>query len=344
MNTNVFPGETWERVRPEDAGLNPTALGRARQWLAEHAPEGYRFVIVRGGRVVVEWYHELPPARPVAIASAAKSLYGNVLGIAVAEGKLPSPDMKVAEVFPEMLDVPPGTGPKPGRHASVKDHEITFRQLISNTSGYLKPGERPGKVFHYQTFGMNVLTHALAKLYGLYDVDDPEGSPGFQALIREKIAAPLGARWSYSLMNFTHPPGARVGVFGYYCQVHTNPLDFARVAWLWCNRGRWGDVQVVPEAWLVESTRTNPDLLTQGREEERKYGYGFWVNDQGALWPNLPRDAFTASGAGGHYASVFPELDLVIVQNPGPYRPQAAGEAARGNPELLELVVGADDT
>jgi CubicO group peptidase (beta-lactamase class C family) len=188
---------------------------------------------------------------------------------------------------------------------------------------------------------MNILTHALAKVYGLYDVNDPEGSPGFQALLEEKIGAPLGARWEYSLTNFKHPPEARLGVFGYYCQVHTTALDLARAGWLWRCRGRRGDRQLVPQRWMEESTRTNADLLAHGKEEELKYGHGFWVNDRGKLWPDLPRDGFTASGAGGHYASVFPSLDLVVVQNPGPCRSTPSGEPARANPELLALVLDA---
>lgn len=342
MDAKVFPKESWERVEPEDAGFDAGRLFRAKQWLDEQSGSArYRFVVVRGGRVVVEWNRGIDPTKHLPLASAAKSIYSNVLGIVVAEGKLPSPDARVVDIYPEMMDVPEGAGPKPGRHAFEKDRDITFRQLISNTSGYMKPMEQPGKVFHYQTFGMNVLTHALAKLYGLYDVCDPEGSPGFRVLIEEKVGKPIGARWSYSLSNFDHPAGARTGVFGYYCQVHTTALDFARLAWLWCNYGRWAERQVVPEHWMRESTRTNPDLLAHGKAGERKYGYGFWVNDQGELWPDLPRDAFTASGAGGHYGSVFPSLGLVVVQNPGPYRKTQADEPAPGNPELLRLVVDA---
>jgi hypothetical protein len=48
---------------------------------------------------------------------------------------------------------------------------------------------------------------------------------------------------------------------------------------------------------------------------------------------------FTASGAGGHYVTVYPGLELVIVQNPGPYT-----TGTRGNFELQKLVVDAMNT
>jgi hypothetical protein len=64
------------------------------------------------------------------LASAAKSIFSCILGIAIADGKLPSADAKIVDYYPEAMDVPEGEGPKPGRYAFEKDRHITFRQLI----------------------------------------------------------------------------------------------------------------------------------------------------------------------------------------------------------------------
>ena len=338
----VFPQHEWETVAPAEAGFNPEKLGQARQWLDDHTGDRpYRMVIVRGGRLVVEWNHQIERETRLGIASAAKSIYANLLGIVVHEQKIPSADAKVVEYYPELMDVPRGEGPKEGRYVFEKDRQITFRQLICNTSGYMKPGEEPGEVFHYQTYGMNILTHSLASVYGLYDVADPEGSPGFKLLIEEKLARLIGVNWEYSLSNFALHQKARLPIFGYYCQVHTHALDFARLGWLWCNGGRWEGRQVVPEMWMRDAVKTNPDIMARGRAKERRYGHGIWTNDHGLLWPDLPRSGFTASGAGGHYCSVFPQQELVIVQNPGPYIKDETGTAARGNPTVLNMVLDA---
>jgi CubicO group peptidase (beta-lactamase class C family) len=273
------------------------------------------------------------------IASAAKSLYACVLGVVIAEGKLASADERVFDTYPEFMDVPDGEGPKEGRYAFDKDRDITFRQLICNTSGYMKPGEEPGKVFHYQTYGMNILTHSLARLYGYYDLEDPEGSPGFKTLIEEKLAKPIGARLDYTLSNFDLHERARLPIFGYYCQVHTNPSDAARLGWLWCNNGRWKERQVVPASWMREIVDVAPDILANAPEKDWVYGHGFWTNTRGKLWPGLPTDGFSACGAGGHFISVFPSLELVVVQNPGYYE----GPGSRANPALLELVLNSLD-
>ncbi|MGY8822444.1 MAG: hypothetical protein ACKVJG_00640 [Candidatus Latescibacterota bacterium] len=140
--------------------------------------EPYHFAICRAGYLVAEWNNGVDPQRHQRQASAAKSYYSCILGIAIDEGKLPSADAKVVDYYPQMMDVPAGEGPKEGRHAFDKDREITFRQLIANCSGYMKPDEEPGQVFHYQTYGMNIFTHALASLYDLHDSEDPARLPG----------------------------------------------------------------------------------------------------------------------------------------------------------------------
>jgi CubicO group peptidase (beta-lactamase class C family) len=339
-NLKTYPRRRWARISPAEAGFDPKKLKSARRWLnaaAARTRDGrYRVVIVRGGRVVTEWNHRIRRRKQLRMASAAKSIFSCILGIAIEEGRIPSADARIVDYYPEAMDVPPGEGPKPGRYAFEKDRAITFRQLISNTSGYMKPGEQPGQVFHYQTFGMNILTHAIAKIYGLYDVRDPEGSPGFARLVDEKLRAPIGATWGYYLMNFDHHPQARLHIFGYYDGVQATALDMARLGWLWRNWGRWGDRQLIPEAWLREATQTALDIRANCPAEQWGYGYAFWTNDHGRLWPNLPRDSYAASGAGSQHIWVCPSLDLVVAQSPGLWQEQEENDAG-----LLRLVVEA---
>ena len=59
--------------------------------------------------------------------------------------RLGSDDDRVVDYYLEIIEVREGQGPKPGRHAFSKDKNVTFRQLIANTSGYMKPKEKSGK-------------------------------------------------------------------------------------------------------------------------------------------------------------------------------------------------------
>ena len=76
-------------------------------------------------------------------------------------------------------------------------------------------------------------------------------------------------------------------------------------------------MQVVPEDYLRQATVTNDDIRANEPEEKWCYGHGFWVNDHGVQWPDLPRDSFAAAGAGAKHIWVCPSLGLVVVQNPG---------------------------
>ncbi|MFC1714392.1 serine hydrolase domain-containing protein [Candidatus Poribacteria bacterium] len=319
MPTVIFPEEHWETVTPEEAGFDGKKLAITQQWLDNHAGDkGYGFAIVRDGYLVVEWNKGIDPAQKLHIASANKSLISNTLGIAIAEGKVNSADDKAVEYFPELMDVPPGEGPKDGRYAFEKDKNITLRQLVCNTSGYMKPGEEPGTVFHYQTNGMHIVTHCIERAYGLYDISDPEGSPKLKTLFEEKIGRQIGADWGYRSGSQKMHARAKQSVFGWGSSISTTARDLARLGWLWCNWGRWKDKQIVPEAWMRETTKVAPDILTHCPEDTWKYGHAFWTNERGGLWPELPQDGFTAAGAGGHYITVFPGHRLVVVMNPLP--------------------------
>jgi CubicO group peptidase (beta-lactamase class C family) len=329
----IFPSEKWGKWDQElilRKDLQNKYLQNAYSWLSENSVNNsFRFIVILDGKILIEWYKGFSHSKPLPIWSAAKSVYSNILGIALKEKKINSIDEKIINYYPEFLNVKEKEGPKENRHAFKKDKEISFNHLITNTSGYMKPGEIPGRVFHYQTYGMNILIHSLAKIYGY-----KEYSKNFYRLIKNKLAAYIGVKWSYDIANFDLHKDAKTNIFGNYCQIKSNALDMARLGWLWCNYGKWKDIQVIPEEWVRISTKTSNLIVENCPRENWKYGMGFWTNDYGLLWPELPRNSYTASGAGGHYISVFPDFDLVIIQSPGPY---FKGE--RGNQSLLKIIL-----
>jgi CubicO group peptidase (beta-lactamase class C family) len=306
--------------------------GRWQASASENTP--YRVLIVRHGRIAAEWNFHIDPLEPASQASASKSTFSCVLGIAIQEGVIRSADERVVDYYPEMMEVGESEGPKPGRHAFPENEEITFRQLIGNTSGYMKPGEAPGKVFNYQTFGMNILTHAVASAYNLYRTADPERGAGIGKLTEWKVRNPIGGTWSWSYRNFKLQPEAKLGVFGYFTGYDMTPYDMARCGLLWMHAGRWNDKQVVPEEWMKQATQVNADVLANEPVANHRYGLGFWCNDQGQMWPDLPRDSFAASGNGKQHIWVCPSLDLMVVRSPGTYDQE---DPAQGG-KLLEMI------
>lgn len=339
MTFTTFSPAKWDKISPAQAGFDADRLIKVKTWLDKHVENRrYRFALVKSGKLVAEWNHGIERDERLQVASTWKSMLSNILGIVIAAGKLPSADAAVFDYWPDFMRVLVDEGPKEGRYAFAKDRHITFRQLISNTSGYMKPGEAPGTVFHYQSWGMNILSHALAHLYGYYDTEDPVGSVGFKQLLKDQLADPLGVAWEYTMDRQELQPKAKQEIFSYGTRIFTTARDLAHVGWLWCNYGRWQQTQLIPEAWMRQSTQVAPHIKQYCEAKDWLYGNGFWSNSEGKLWPNLPRDSFHSWGAGGHYVVVFPAQELVVVQNPDPFGVRGGAGA---NPELINLIFAA---
>lgn len=317
----VWPSNDWQESAPEELGFDRAKLAEAGRYQANIAgDQPYRILIVRHGKIAAEWNFRTDPTSQADQASASKSTFSSILGIAIREGVIKSENDRVSDYYPEMLDVAQGEGPKDGRYAFPENDSITFRQLIGNTSGYMKPGEAPGKVFNYQTFGMNILTHAIASAYNLYKTSNPKQGAGFGTLTEWKIRNLIGGTWSWKYGNFEMHSKAKLGVFGYMTSYQMTPRDMARMGWLWLNRGNWNGDQIISAEWMDKATKVSSEILENEPPKRHIYGLGFWCNDQAQVWPDLPKDSFAASGAGNQHIWACPNLDLVVVQSPGIYR------------------------
>ena len=81
--------------------------------------------------------------------------------------------------------------------------------------------------------------------------------------------------------------------------------DLARFGQLYLSRGKWSGTEVVPEAWVYESTHAEP-LPTQKGDP---YGY-LWriISPEDPIGPG-----FYHAGLGVHALIVLPERQMVIV-------------------------------
>jgi CubicO group peptidase (beta-lactamase class C family) len=127
--------------------------------------------------------------------------------------------------------------------------------------------------------------------------------------VRERLFRPIGIegdKWARGYPDLLPHMGG--GLF-----IRTS--DLARLGYLVLRRGRWSGRQIVPEAWIEESTR---------RSVIAPRTFGPYRTDYGYLWWLLPvdRDAptatesgviVTASGAHGQWLFIVPRYDLVVV-------------------------------
>ena len=86
--------------------------------------------------------------------------------------------------------------------------------------------------------------------------------------------------------------------------------DMARFGLLYLRKGRWNDRQVIPEAWVKRTTKTDRPVGDYGGHE-----FFWWIAIEGRLYPGVDvgEGAYAAHGAGGHYITILPAHDVVVV-------------------------------
>jgi CubicO group peptidase (beta-lactamase class C family) len=149
----------------------------------------------------------------------------------------------------------------------------------------------PGSFWYYNNWDFN----ALGAIY-----ERATHGSIFDALAGQ-IAGPIGMQ-DYRPQDGTYVRGPASDIPAY--PMRMSARDLARFALLYLNNGAWHGQQIVPAAWVRDSTTA----WSTSRAGEG-YGYLWWLPRPGVLPPR----SFFAWGAGGQYAFVIPEHDLVVV-------------------------------
>ena len=102
----TFPGKDWQVSEPDEAGIDRTRLCKAERFqLEQSGSRPYRILIARHGKILAEWNFGVEPKKKALQASASKSTFSSVLGIAIEEGVISSENDRVVDYYPEMLEV-----------------------------------------------------------------------------------------------------------------------------------------------------------------------------------------------------------------------------------------------
>ena len=301
-----FPGEHWEWQAPEKAGYSSEKLE------AFSRKAGGSGCIVHGGKMIHSWGNI---TSSVDVASSCKPIYAYLAFQAIAAGRLGSLDDHVADWLPDLRELNADLG--------HKDREITFRHLLSQTSGYgLK--EKPGAAFAYNDFATGMLVWVL-----FHEVYRLPWKQFDQILNGEQLGAALGFEDRPTILR-RH---LRLG------RIRMSVRDMARFAWLYLRGGEWRGRRILrKDLYDLAMSGTLPPTFPRTSGEESEYlkklgsiggdkdqknhlgclGFYWWFNratpDGSLFLPDAPPGTFMGSGYGGRFAMVvIPELDLVAV-------------------------------
>jgi CubicO group peptidase (beta-lactamase class C family) len=292
------PDGSWKISTPEAQGVDSRKLLEMFQDIKAKGGSGLHSVlIVKNGYLIAESY--LAPYHKETlhnVKSATKSILSALVGIALEKKYLKSLDQKVADFYPEYVNDP-------------RKKDITLRHLLTMTAGLawsydqettspvsptdleswkvVPMRDAPGEKFEYNTMLAHMMSAILTKASG----------ESTKELADSVLFGPLGIsdeKWSQD----------NKGIYIGGSELFLRPRDMAKFGLLYLNKGVWNGRQIVPGAWVEESTSPK---LSIGPDRYyptvMRYGYWWWIPDQ----------SYQARGYNGQYIIVRPDLNIVVV-------------------------------
>ncbi len=265
------------------------------------------FLIFQGDTLIYEKYWDEHHDKTVSNSfSAAKSVIGMLVGIAIEEGKINSVDDLAGDYIPEFK--------KNGRE------QITIRHLLTMSAGFdwiesgknplseaaegyygtdlyglvtrLRVIEKPGIKFNYQSGNTQILGFIIEKATG----------KSINEYAAEKLWIPLGARndafWSLDKEG---------GDEKAFCCMYATARDYALLGQLILNKGFYNGAQIVPE-WYMQKMLETPYMTTKEKVPNMRYGWHTWV------YKNRGNPVYYCRGLMGQYMIAIPHKNRVIVR------------------------------
>ena len=303
-------------------GIDVTRLDQAFEYTRRTSQHG-GLLVVRHGWLVYERYfgrgHR--DATPV-VASVSKTFTSMAVGVMLEDkrdripegletkvftekylpGAMPLNDPRKAEIklghllamSSGMYDANGGTGIVKGEHRKLEPVKLDG-SIVPDLLALRQPmWTDPGGGYFYSNQGTNILSMLVHQVTGVKMED----------YLREKVTNALGlGPWGYP------PPRAGAGPVSQETPgatgVAMRATDVLRWAYMLLQKGRWGERQLVPAAYIDLCAKPSP------YNPHAPYSFQFSVNADGHV-AGAPADAFFKSGAGGFGIYVVPSLDLVI--------------------------------
>lgn len=265
------------------------------------------FLVFKGDTLLYEKYYDKHDQNTVSNSfSAAKTVVALLVGIAIEEGKIKSLDEPVGNYLPEyksnnrsritirhLLMMASGISWEESAKNPLSDNAESYygedlRGLVARQKSVIPPG----KEFIYQSGNSQMLGYIVEKATG------KTVSEYTQEKIWKRIGTEHDAYWSMDKKN---------GDEKSFCCLYATARDFGRLGKLILNNGKWDGRQVVPEWYMNEITK-NPELTTEEKVPNMRYGLHIWTYTGGV------NPVYYCRGIKGQYIISVPKENLVIVR------------------------------
>ena len=257
------------------------------------------------------------------IRSVTKSIISACVGVAIEKGYLKGVDQKISEFFPEMDTIFKG-----------EKSNWTIQNFLTMTTGldwnedvpYNNPENDEVLMTYSQDPIKYVFSQSLAVLPGekfnysggatqvLAEIIVRSSKTPLDQFVQEHLFNPLGIKkfeWTkYSVWKGADEFAAAGGL-------RLTSRDLMKIGLLYRNKGKWNNLQVLPEEWINESFKKRIEFPSTVADGNDAYGYQFW------MWPdfilNNEFKMIAAIGNGGQNIYWDLKNDIIVVTTAGNY-------------------------
>lgn len=260
------------------------------------------FVLIKNDSVYLEKYYDNYGSDSKSNSfSVAKSFVSALLGKSIMDGYIQSLDQKVIDFIPEIK----------GPYADL----VTVGDLASMASGqrwdeaYYSPLSVTTAAYFVEDLGKLILTQPIDEVPGIEFIYK-SGTTQLLGMVISKATGknltdylyetlwnPMGAEHE----SFWQVDSAKKGLEKAYCCIASNAKDFARLAKLYKDHGKWNGKVLLDSTFVTKSIQPR-------FPESPEYGYSWWLKEYKG------HKVFMMRGHLGQYVITFPEENLILVR------------------------------
>ncbi len=311
-------GDGWKTNHLKSETIDTTLIYKLFSQLGERENQIHSVLLVINNQLIIEEYFNGHSSnKPHDLRSTTKSIRSILMGIAIDKGYIENINDPISKYL---------KSPLPKKNLDKRKEKITIQHLLTMSSGlncndwdrkskgqedkvYKKKDwlqytldlpmvNEPGAVSNYCSMGAILIAEIISQASGM-TIDRFAEKYLFRPLAITNI------NWGHTSDKKIIPSGKRL---------YMTSRDIAKIGQLVLNNGKWNEKQIVSEKWIEESTTVKTKIT--GID----YGYFWW---------NIPFKAKekvfvskTATGNGGQYIMVIPELKMLAVFTGGAYNSQ----------------------
>jgi len=323
QNTYVYSqpkilGDGWKTTNLLSQNIDTTRIYQLFNQVQNGKNKLHSVLLVKNGQIIIEEYFNDHSTNKIHdLRSATKSIISILMGIAIDKGFIDTVNDPISKYL---------KNPVPTKNLDKRKDRITIGHLLTMSTGLecndwdkkskgqedkvykkndwlqytldLPMVNEPGTVSNYCSMGVILIAEIISQASGIT----------IDKFAEQYLFNPLGVSnvdWGHTSNKEIIPSGKRL---------YMTSRDLAKIGQLILNKGEWNEKQIVSQKWIDESTTSKTKIT--GID----YGY---------LWWNIPFKvkekmivSKIATGNGGQYIMVLPELDIVTVFTGGAYNSQ----------------------